>query len=1013
MSLVLIPFRAGLPPAIALAMYRSDDVSQTYGTLGFLVAIISILGFCIMPRAKFIQTMIVNLISTCLGAGVCMLMVWSGVQARLHTTPAGAPPQRYNASQSAVCGVWLFFQIYVINSAKAKFPQFAFPAILYSIFVNVSAGFGTRFTSPAQARNFIQQLLEAFLTGFAIATAVSLFIVPLTSRKVALKAITGYMTALRGALQAHKKYLQSLETTDVFSPWKTYTDDLRRKKPEKKPEIQNLKKYTTTLTQLYAKLRGDLAFAKRETAWGKLTADDFEAIFKHMRAIMLPLVGLSSLADLFERIGQNYNWAHDNGFECSDEEEEALHMQTVQDWHEIMERMHDPIEKIVQVMDGGLEHAMLRLQLTKPAKKRTADEEAKGGLIRPGDDGYADYLESEGEIFYEGKGGFLRQWVQSKGVQLPENYFDKAARDPYAGMAPLTQEPTFVHQRQQRQLYVLLYVIFLLHSISRAILDLTRWADEKDMAKKKKKFIFPGRKRVKKWIKTVLEPQDGNHDEDATLAGVDRDYTIVHMGEAYKKRKNPEHLPPENAFERFGDGIRAIAAFFRSPESTFGFRVACATMTIAIIGFLRDTQAFFVTHRLMWAMIMVSISMTPTAGQSVWAFVLRIAGTCIAMIVAWLIWYIPGQHTAGIIVFLWLFTSLGFYIPLKRPDLIIAGIIAVITSTLITGYELQVRKLGRQLAESNGQPAYEIYVLGPYRLATVIGGLAVAFIWTFFPYPISEHSALRIKLGNALYLSANYYSIIHETVMGRIRGDEGDPTDKDSPAFKLGKMRNKVFAKQLLLLQSLRTHSSFVKWEFPLGGKFPTKEYNHIIELVTKYVVVALQSNHKSPVLIIHSITNYSALISYASESFLNTAYATNTDPTTIQWFEDFRRVILEARLTSHEITSTLALLSSSITNGQPLPPYLNPPQAYLLSKRMEQIDKDILSIRHIAEPGYAAFAVLQISTSCISMDLERLLRAVKRLVGELDFSFQVVGSGTRGHSVAPSYVDSEDRDGK
>lgn len=126
---------------------------------------------------------------------------------------------------------------------------------------------------------------------------------------------------------------------------------------------------------------------------------------------------------------------------------------------------------------------------------------------------------------------------------------------------------------------------------------------------------------------------------------------------------------------------------------------------------------------------------------------------------------------------------------------------------------------------------------------------------------------------------------------------------------------------------------------------------------------------------------NYSALIAYSSAAFSHPAFSHPKyihgadDPSQVEWFQAFRRVVGEARLTSHEITSTLALLSSSITNGQPLPPYLVAPQAYRLSKRMEAIDQDILSLKHIAEPGYAAFAVLQISTSCITMDLEKLLK--------------------------------------
>lgn len=152
---------------------------------------------------------------------------------------------------------------------------------------------------------------------------------------------------------------------------------------------------------------------------------------------------------------------------------------------------------------------------------------------------------------------------------------------------------------------------------------------------------------------------------------------------------------------------------------------------------------------------------------------------------------------------------------------------------------------------------------------------------------------------------------------------------------------------------------------------------------------------------------NYTALLGYASQAFthpsLNHQSADPTSPETeeaafpdhhsAQWFNDFRRVILSAKVTSHEITSLLAMLSSSVTNAQPLPPYLHAPPGGQLSRKLEMVDPEILSLRHIAEPGYAAFAVMSISTRCIHMDIERLLKAVKGLVGELDFSFHVVST--------------------
>ena len=112
------------------------------------------------------------------------------------------------------------------------------------------------------------------------------------------------------------------------------------------------------------------------------------------------------------------------------------------------------------------------------------------------------------------------------------------------------------------------------------------------------------------------------------------------------------------------------------------------------------------------------------------------------------------------------------------------------------------------------------------------------------------------------------------------------------------------------------------------------------------------------------------------------------------QWFHDFRRLIRATSPSSHETTTLLALLSSSITNASPLPPYLHAPQAYALSARLEAVDAEILSLKHIAEPGYAAFAVMAVCSRCVHMDVERLLVVVKKLVGELDFSWDVVDRG-------------------
>lgn len=194
--------------------------------------------------------------------------------------------------------------------------------------------------------------------------------------------------------------------------------------------------------------------------------------------------------------------------------------------------------------------------------------------------------------------------------------------------------------------------------------------------------------------------------------------------------------------------------------------------------------------------------------------------------------------------------------------------------------------------------------------------------------------------------------------------------DKHSPGRQLEKVRHKIFSKCHVIISGLRAQSGFIKYDIPVGGKFPVQQYQDLL--------VELQN-----------VLNFMALISVASLPFYELNREGEKDHG-LEWLTSFRRVIGEAKLTSQSVTTLLSLLSSSITNGNPLPPYLRVPAPYQLSEKLDKLDKDILSIRHIAEPGYASFSVIQLGTKSLLDDLQKLLDGVRELVGELDFSFQV-----------------------
>ena len=123
------------------------------------------------------------------------------------------------------------------------------------------------------------------------------------------------------------------------------------------------------------------------------------------------------------------------------------------------------------------------------------------------------------------------------------------------------------------------------------------------------------------------------------------------------------------------------------------------------------------------------------------------------------------------------------------------------------------------------------------------------------------------------------------------------------------------------------------------------------------------------------SISNYLSLMAYATDTLIHLGADPEKETSDAMWAEDFRKLVKTARKTTHEMTSLLCLLSAGITNCQPLPPYLETPRPYSFDKKLDEIDKDILTIQHIADPGFAAFAVLQISARCIAGDMHRLLR--------------------------------------
>ena len=142
---------------------------------------------------------------------------------------------------------------------------------------------------------------------------------------------------------------------------------------------------------------------------------------------------------------------------------------------------------------------------------------------------------------------------------------------------------------------------------------------------------------------------------------------------------------------------------------------------------------------------------------------------------------------------------------------------------------------------------------------------------------------------------------------------------------------------------------------------------------------------------------SYLSLVGYATQSWSKQTDHPASNPsnpaTRRAWLNDLTKLIDRLGPSSHSVTSTLILLSHSVTQGSPLPPYFNAPKTFDLSKSLEALDSGILDARHVEEPGYSAYAVCQVGNSLINDDLQKLIEAVRELVGETDFSWKISDS--------------------
>ncbi|KAK0126282.1 hypothetical protein ONS95_007894 [Cadophora gregata] len=655
----MIMVKPSISAVIAMGIYQKHSVAVNYLNLGYLIIIISIISVPILPRGKYLMNLFLCLFLTCFACGMVYLGIWAGVKARQHTTPPDASPSvalGYNSSASVVNAIFLMVNMFGINTLRASRLSLKIPSIHYTIFTLVGFTYGPQQATVEHARRFTKELLYAFLTGYGISAGVSRFIIPVSSRKVFFGEVIGFLQSCRGLLKTQLDFVQVLDHLEMCdgTPMDSSNSDRANKgdmKEERKAVFEKklgaLKAASGSILALQAKLRDDVLFAERETAYGYLTETDIRKIYDLLRDITLPVSGLSTIGDIVERMSEaselpkTASGTSFGGFSQDDREE----------WQNMIEEVNGSFDRMITVLDESILHILISLKFIPPPTATPEDIEKGLTNPQPGHIGFGDFLLRSTEEFREQRSTHLRLWAEQRGLssvfQTTTKHYTSPSKDPKKDRSVLKSVSSEVST--SKRLHVVLYMEYLLYSVCMAILKLVRYAEAKatDGTFKKKRIIVPKLKTIIQWVRGLITGEDAD-----PTANVDQSAGVeaVYIGDSFRASKDPEHLPPKTLWQRFGNYFRYIPKFLGSDAVRFGVRVTIAVMSIAVMCYVRQTHKFFIRQRVVWCLVMIGIGMNSSSGSAIFILLGNLVVTFIGMIGAYINWYIVDQKTAGVIV---------------------------------------------------------------------------------------------------------------------------------------------------------------------------------------------------------------------------------------------------------------------------------------------------------------------------------------------------------------------------
>lgn len=207
------------------------------------------------------------------------------------------------------------------------------------------------------------------------------------------------------------------------------------------PEADKWRVAAAAATECQVKIQSEMRYVKREIAWSKLAAKDFDCVSKLLRNVLISTGGMETIIQASDRLEKMGGWSSAEPFKGTTSKM-VDQSQEQQSLSHLFLQLRQPSQQLITAMIEGLDYAFFTLCFTrKPAFGTREDFEARKVTSSDGK-GFAGHLERTIDDFLKAREGPLKDWCNMNGL------------DTIAG----PETPAAFRQRSRSQLYLTLDV---------------------------------------------------------------------------------------------------------------------------------------------------------------------------------------------------------------------------------------------------------------------------------------------------------------------------------------------------------------------------------------------------------------------------------------------------------------------------------------------------------------------------------------------------------------------------